>query len=94
MIRIVKMTFHPDRVDDFTGIFNSRKDQIAAFPGYLSVQLLQDSNRPEVFFTLSTWRSHEDLEHYRQSEFFKDTWQEAKALFSEKPEAWSLYEIS
>jgi len=43
-----------------------------------------------VFFTYSYWEHPDFLEQYRNSDFFKGVWTKTKALFSEKPEAWSV----
>jgi heme-degrading monooxygenase HmoA len=84
------MTFEPNKVNEFTALFEDRKDAIKAFTGCNGVQLLREANDGNVFFTYSTWNSEEDLNHYRFSAFFKDTWGKTKALFAAKPEAWSL----
>ena len=89
MIRIVKMTFKPAHVATFQQLFAQRKAQIAAFDGCQGVTLLQDNDNPAVFFTYSHWQSAAHLEQYRQSAFFKDTWEQTKALFAAKPAAWS-----
>lgn len=89
MIRIVKMEFNPAKVATFQQLFAERKAQIAAFDGCLGVTLLQDKNNPAVFFTYSHWESPAHLEQYRQSAFFKETWQRTKVLFGGKPAAWS-----
>jgi quinol monooxygenase YgiN len=51
---------------------------------------MQDMECPEILFTYSTWVNMEQLEAYRQSALFRETWQKTKILFSGKPEAWSL----
>lgn len=90
MIRIVKMEFDPVHVDAFQQLFAKRKERIAGFPGCQGVQLLQDIQHPNIFFTYSHWESPGHLEQYRQSDLFKDTWQLTKALFGGKPAAWSV----
>lgn len=93
MIRIVKMTFQPDRTDDFMGIFNEIKSTIADFDGCDKVELLRDKATPNIFFTYSTWRDEEALDAYRNSAFFKDTWTRTKQLFAAKADAWSVDEV-
>lgn len=88
--RIVKMTFRPDATNDFLEVFNANKARIAGFEGCRSLQLLNESGRPEVFFTLSTWDSEDALNKYRKSDLFAATWAKTKVLFGEKPEAWTL----
>lgn len=93
MIRIVKMTFQPDRTDDFMGIFNEIKSTIASFDGCDNVELLRDKATPNIFFTYSTWRDEEALDAYRNSDFFKETWTRTKQLFAERADAWSVDEV-
>ncbi len=90
IVRIVKMTFRADMVDEFTQMFEERKQTIRSFPGCTHLELWRDSAEPNVFFTCSHWGAESDLNHYRFSAFFKDTWSMTKAMFADKPEAWSL----
>ncbi len=90
MIRIVKMVFRPDEVDSFLAIFESVKDKIAGFEGCDGVELLRDKHNSNVMFTYSYWDSEKNLDKYRYSELFADTWQKTKKLFLQKAEAWSL----
>ncbi len=94
MIRIVKMTFQPDRVDDFLGIFHEIQGTIAGFEGCERVSLLRSTEQAHVFFTYSVWRNVADLENYRNSDFFKETWSRTKLNFAEKAEAWSVDEVA
>jgi quinol monooxygenase YgiN len=91
--RIVKMTFKENSTDEFLQIFSSSKDKIRAFPGCLSLELLQDVKYPRVFMTHSTWESQAALEAYRHSELFKTTWAKTKVLFAVKAEAHSLQKL-
>lgn len=88
--RVVKMTFKPESVQGFKEIFYDSQKLIRAFEGCNQVDLMRDLNNECVFFTLSFWDSEEDLNAYRQSYLFKNTWSKVKPLFSEKAEAWSL----
>ena len=90
IIRIVQMTFRADGVEAFQELFKSRKSTIRGFAGCTHLELWQDNKDPCVFFTYSHWEQETDLDHYRFSEFFKDTWGRTKALFSRKPQAWSV----
>lgn len=90
LIRIVKMTFAPERTHDFIAAFNERKHLIGAFPGCNGVELLRDINNPSIFFTYSKWDTVEHLEAYRISELFTSTWAVVKPWFIAKPEAWSV----
>lgn len=88
--RIVKMTFKPESVESFKQIFSESKKLISNFEGCLHLELLIDINDKNTFFTLSKWNSEADLEHYRESYIFKNTWSKVKPLFGAKAEAWSL----
>ncbi len=90
IVRIVKMTFQPEKVAEFLSNFEASKESIRGFDGCEHLELLQDRHRKEVFFTYSYWRDEEALQNYRDSELFKETWAKTKILFDEKPEAWSL----
>lgn len=87
------MTFDPSGVEDFLNVFNSVKDKIDSFEGCTHVELLQDVNNPNIFFTHSHWVSVEALNQYRDSELLKTTWDITKQFFVEKPEAWSLKNV-
>jgi quinol monooxygenase YgiN len=88
--RIVKLTLQPDKIANFMDIFAEVKDTIADFDGCHHVELLQDIHSPHIFFTYSIWEDEHFLNHYRFSDFFKQTWERSKLLFSKKAEAWSV----
>jgi quinol monooxygenase YgiN len=90
IVRIVQMTFRPEEVENFQALFNERKERIRHFEGCTHLELWQDAHDPNIFFTYSNWQSETYLDHYRFSDFFKDTWSKTKALFAEKPNAWSV----
>ena len=87
--RLVKLTFAEQHVPTFIQIFESSKNLIRAFEGCEHVELLNDVENPNIFFTRSIWRSETDLNLYRESELFQTTWAKTKILFSDKPHAWS-----
>lgn len=89
--RIVKMQFAPENSEAFRELFFNTKDKIRHFKGCLHLELWESREEPGVFFTFSQWESENDLETYRNSELFQTTWKHTKALFSGKPEAWTLY---
>ena len=91
--RIVKLTFREELVPDFMAIFEESKGKIRAFDGNLHLELLQDVAQPNVLFTLSFWEDEAALERYRQSDLFQKTWAKTKALFAEKPAAWTTEEV-
>lgn len=90
IIRVVKMTFKEEEIDAFKKLFDERKSLIRNFPGCTHLELWQDKNNPQVFFTYSWWQTKEDLNRYRESHFFDDTWRLTKQKFAARPEAWSL----
>ena len=92
LIRIVRMTFEPAKVDDFLAVFNESKYKIRQMDGCTHVELMQDYNLPNSFSTYSIWDDEKALNNYRNSDLFKDVWARTKALFSEKPIAFSLKE--
>jgi quinol monooxygenase YgiN len=88
--RIVQMTFRPECRQEFLDFFNERKATIRGFEGCQMLELWQDINNPDIFFTHSLWTSETQLDHYRFSAFFKDTWTRTKAMFAAKAQAWSV----
>ena len=90
IVRIVKMTFKEEYTEDFKKFSLSLKDIIQNQEGCSFLEILQDTIDPKIFFTCSHWVSKEDLDRYRQSDFFKKVWFKAKQWFADKPEAWSL----
>ena len=91
--RIVKMSFKPENCEAFKTIFETNWKKIKGFEGCLHVELLQDKNNPEVFFTYSIWESETSLNNYRNSDLFKNVWSATKQLFNQKPEAWSVDQL-
>jgi heme-degrading monooxygenase HmoA len=89
LIRIVRMTFQEDKIEDFLIIFNRSKHLIRGFEGCQQLELLRDKNAHNVMLTYSNWLSEEHLNAYRDSELFKTTWAATKVLFSDKPVAFS-----
>ena len=90
IIRIVKMTFDQKKVNEFLEIFNSSKQYIRNFKGCTHLELLNDINSTNIFFTYSYWESENDLNNYRNSELFNTVWNKTKVLFSAKVETWTV----
>lgn len=90
--RIVKMEFRADKTEEFKLIFKNSCSKIKARKGCRHVELLQDVKNPCLFFTFSIWDDEEDLNAYRDSELFAGVWAATKALFSARPEAWTVAE--
>ena len=93
LIRIVRMTFKPEAVGDFLENFHANKKSIRNSPGCHHLELWQDENDKNIFLTHSHWENEECLNQYRDSELFKSVWTFTKALFSEKPQAFSSRKI-
>ncbi len=88
--RIVKMTFNPTRVPEFLVLFEKNKKHIASFEGCKHLELLNDIDYTNIFFTYSIWHDEKYLEDYRTSNLFNTVWSETKILFEAKPEVWTV----
>ena len=86
--RIVKMSFVPEKLDDFRSLFETYKNQIAHAEGCVSLRLVQ-AQGSSICFTISEWKNEIFLEQYRQSELFATVWSQTKTFFNGKPEAWT-----
>ncbi len=93
LVRIVKLSFHPDKIPAFLENFELVKNQIRNFTGNRLLELYQDKTNASIFFTYSYWDSEDDLENYRKSELFTEVWDFTKKLFNDKPEAWSVDKV-
>jgi quinol monooxygenase YgiN len=91
--RIVRMHFRPEEREAFLDIFNASKHLIRQFDGCQHLRLYNEAGHPEVFFTFSVWESAAHLDAYRNSELFRETWAQTKALFAGKPQAWSMEDL-
>lgn len=94
IIRIVKLSFHQEHISTFKAIFEESKQKILSQNGCRKVEMLQDVNTKNVFFTYSWWNSEADLNKYRQSELFEGVWAKTKILFNDRPMAWSTEKIN
>ena len=89
-VRIVKLSFHPDKIDLFIKNFDKHKEDIRNFSGCRLLELYRDKNTTNIFFTYSYWESEKDLINYKNSKLFDSIWKKTKVLFNDKPEAWSV----
>lgn len=89
LLRTVRMTFRPDRLDDFLALFAEARPKIAAAPGCRRLELWQDARFPNVLSTYSEWDGPEALEAYRRSDLFRQTWARTTPLFAAAPVAHS-----
>lgn len=92
-VRIVKMSFHPEHIDQFLANFDQKKEFIRKSPGCRLLELYRGKQDENIFFTYSYWEKEEDLENYRNSELFKEVWAETKVLFNDRPLAWSVDKV-
>lgn len=93
LLRIVRMTFKTEEVDNFLRLFDEHKEAIRESDGCTGLELMRDKDNPMIFFTYSRWHTKENLEAYRKSELFKKIWPKTKSMFSERAEAWSVDKI-
>lgn len=93
MTRLVKLPIKQEKTHEFRHLFESIKETIKGFEGCIHLELFSENTNSGVHFTFSIWESENDLNKYRQSEFFKKTWATTKTLLADKPDAWSLEKI-
>lgn len=93
IVRIVRMKFRPEALAAFQDIFDQSKADIRRFPGCSHLELHADAKDPHVRYTYSHWRSQSDLDAYRDSSLFGQVWPATKALFAERPQAFSLTQL-
>jgi len=93
VIRIVKMTFNPERIDEFLKLFDEKSGRIRSFKGCQSLDLIRDTSSENVMTTISVWASEEALAVYRRSDVFNETWTVARSMFADRPEASSYVRI-
>ena len=66
------------------------KEKIRAFDGCTFLELYQDKNNKNIFFTYSKWEKESDLENYRTRNIFRSVWAKTKPMFRSKAKAWSI----
>ncbi|MCS3757558.1 putative quinol monooxygenase [Salinibacter ruber] len=87
LVRIVRMTFAPDKVDQFLAHFDEAAPHIRSVPGCRHLELWQGAEAPTVCTTYSQWKRAEALDEYRDSDLFRRTWSTVRPLFAERPRA-------
>ena len=92
-VRIVRRSFHEDKISYFLENFEVIKQKIRNASGNRLLEFYQDKTDPCIFFTYSYWETEQDLENYRNSELFFEIWTDTKKLFNKKPEAWSVDKV-
>jgi quinol monooxygenase YgiN len=61
VIRLVSLKCKPEDVDAFRLLLRESFPHVRQFPGYLSLQIVNDIADPTSFFTLSAWRDTDAL---------------------------------
>jgi len=93
IVRIVKMHFAADKIQEFKAMFVEIKESIRHQPGCSFLELYQGADDEQLFYTYSYWDSVTDLNNYRNSALFQEIWPKTKAMFDQKPEATSVTKI-
>lgn len=87
------MEFEEEKISDFLSLFEERKLKIRNTQGCNYLELWQDETDKNVYYSYSIWDSVDDLNNYRNSEFFQDTWLKFKSWFKNKPQVFSTNKI-
>ncbi len=88
------MELLPDKQDLFLDIFDEVKKHIRAQEGCRGLEILKSEEEGNIsIWTISLWKYESDLDRYRSSDLFKQTWSQVKPLFSGKARAWTLTSI-
>ncbi len=90
ILRLVKMEFRSEEIDNFMTYFYTIQSKIEAMPGLVSLKIYQDIDHPNIVFTHSIWLNSDFLNNYRKSDTFKIIWTNTKKLFATDANAWSL----
>ncbi|MGA9589389.1 MAG: antibiotic biosynthesis monooxygenase family protein [Salegentibacter sp.] len=93
LVRIVKMSFIPEKIDEFLSNFEENRHKIRGFEGCQFLELYRVKDNRNLFFTYSYWEDEAALENYRNSELFKEVWAKTKVFFNDRPEAWSVDKV-
>ena len=93
IIRIVKLKFETEKVQDFLALFDSVVTKVNSFPGCYQMHMVRDIQNPNLFFTYSQWENETALNNYRDSDLFQSIWPIIKPWFSQKAEAWSTEKV-
>lgn len=93
VIRVVRMYFKEEHVEDFLTLFENTKDQIRTFDGCTHLELLQDYGQTHILTTYSYWTDLKALHNYRHSALFMATWAKMKKYFSAPPIAFSCKKV-
>lgn len=89
LVRLVRMTLHPDAVGTFLALFDETAPRIRSFRGCRHLELWKNDRYPNILTTYSHWTDASALERYRASDVFREAWGRTKPLFAAPPEAHS-----
>ena len=88
------MDILPEAEERFLDTFNQVKHEIRTQKGCLHLEILRSHDQGLTsLWTISVWQTIDDLETYRASALFRQTWTEVKPLFSGPARAWTLTTI-
>lgn len=93
VIRVVRMYFKEEHLEDFLKLFDNTKDQIRNFEGCQRLELLQDLGQEHILTTYSYWKDIKSLDRYRHSALFMEVWSQMKKYFAAKPIAFSCRQL-
>lgn len=92
--RIVMMELLPDQEAAFLNIFNGVKKEIRSQPGCEGLEVLTSRSGGHLsVWTISLWENESNLDQYRDSDLFRQTWSAVKPLFAAKAKVWTLHSI-
>lgn len=91
IVRVVRLQLVPEKVNDFKNLFNNTYERIRNFEGCRFLELYNEGIDTSVFYTISKWDQPDQLELYRNSALFKQTWAITKTYFAGPPQAFSLH---
>ncbi len=90
MVRVVLLKFHSDQVKDALDKLNSIAPKVRAQRGCKFLEISQGFHDKSEIITYSYWESQNDLNVYRQSDFFRAFWKDIRVNFQEPARAWSV----
>ena len=70
LVRIVKLQFKEEKINDFLLHFETVKWEVTNFPGCRGMKLLQDLNTPSIIITYSVWDRETKLGIYDKKYIF------------------------
>ena len=87
LIRIVRLTLHPNATQSFHGLFAEIAPKIRQLQGCHRLELWTDRTAANIVATYSEWESESSLNSYRKSDLFREAWAQVKPFFVAPAEA-------